>query len=436
MHYLVVSFSHKNTDIATRERLALDDPAKKKEVAKRLLSYESINEVILLSTCNRIEFIASVKDPYRAAKEILQEAGRYSGIDMEEIEGRADIYEDNGAIHHIFSVASGLDSLVVGETQISGQLKDAYKEAFEAGFCSQKLGRVMHYAFKCSAEVRKSTQVSKNPVSIASAAVAMAEDILGDIGGMSAVVVGAGEMGRLAAKHLNAKGCNVILVGRDLKKTAQIAMEISPDIKVEHISNLTQLVNSYKLLFSATSSSDPIITDSIVEKRDFRRLWFDMALPRDIEVSVEGVEVVAIDDLKQIVEKNMALREEQAKRAYKIVGHYVNEFFRWLQSLEIEPIIKEIRSRAKDAALTELERAIKKGFVKKEDRKVLEKLLHNAFNRFLHDPTKKLKAIADEPQADTIVEAIKYIYDIQEEVGLNRYKCEYYMNLRSDSEME
>jgi len=213
-------------------------------------------------------------------------------------------------------------------------------------------------------------------------------------------------------------------------------MEISPDIKVEHISNLPHLVNSYRLLFSATSSSDPIITDRIVERRDFKRLWFDMALPRDIEVSVSGVEVVAIDDLKIIVEKNMALREEQAKRAYKIVSRYVNEFFRWLQTLEIEPIIKEIRAKAKDAALAELERAIKKGFVKKEDRKVLEKLLHNAFNRFLHDPTKKLKAIADEPQADTIVEAIKYIYDIQEDVGLNRYKCEYFMNLRSDSEME
>jgi glutamyl-tRNA reductase len=435
MHYLVVSFSHKNTDIVTREKLALDSELKRSKVAEKLLEIDSINEIIVLSTCNRVEFIASAKDPYNATIAILQVVSEYSGIDFEELEGRADVYEDNGAIHHIFSVASGLDSLVVGETQISGQLKDAYKECFEAGFCGQKLGRVMHYAFKCSAEVRNKTHISKNPVSIASAAVAMAEDHFGGIGGMTAVVVGAGEMGRLAAKHLRARECNVILVGRNVEKTKEIAKEIDPAIAVEHISALERLLGSYRLLFSATSSPQPIITDDMVRPVEFERVWFDMAVPRDIEVSDERVKVFAVDDLKAIVEKNLALREEQAKIAYKIVGHYVNEFFKWLQTLEIEPIIKEIREQAKEAAMAELQKALKKGFVKQEDRKNIEKLLHNAFNRFLHEPTKKLKAIAEDPKADTIVESIKFFFDIEEDVGLNRYKCEYYMNLRSDSEV-
>ena len=432
MQYLVISFSHKNTDLHTRERLALSEEAKKEAVASAALGSEWINEIIILSTCNRVELITSVKDPFKATEDLLKALERVSGISLEELEGRADIYEDHGAIHHIFSVASGLDSLVVGETQIAGQLKDAYKEAYEKGWCGQKLGRVMHFAFKCAKEVRSSTDISKNPVSIASAAVAMAQEKLGNLGGYTAIVVGAGEMGTLAAKHLIARGCNVILVGRDLEKTAEVAQQIDPNIQVQDSGDLERLINSYRLLFSATSSKEPIITRHMVQDRDFDRLWFDMAVPRDIEeIRMERLSIYAVDDLKEIVEKNMAFREEQARIAYQIVGRYAKEFFKWLQTLEIDPIIKEIRALAKEAAMAELSKAIKKGFIDPKDQKNIEKLLHNAFNRFLHQPTKKLKAIADEPSADTIVEAIKFFFDIEEEVGLNRYKCEYFMNLRS-----
>ncbi len=432
MHYLVVSFSHKNSDIVTREKLALSDEQRRNFVAHEILTKDSINEVIILSTCNRVEIIASSKDPFRSTEAILEILADTSGLSIEELEGRADVYEDNGAVHHIFSVASGLDSLVVGETQIAGQLKDAYKEAYEKGWCAQKLGRVMHYAFKCAKEVRSSTDISKNPVSVASAAVAMAKDKLGALGGFTALVIGAGEMGTLAVKHLLRHGCNVILVGRNEEKTKKVAYEIDSNIQVAHVRELPRLLNSYRLLFSATSSPKPVITKSMVEPKEFARLWFDMAIPRDIEeIDEPNITIYAVDDLKEIVEKNMAFREEQARVAYKVVGHYVKEFFKWLQTLEIEPIIKEIRARAKEAALAELQKAIKKGYVAKEQQKSIEKLLHNAFNRFLHDPTKRLKAIADEPSADTIVEAIKFFFEIEDEVGLNRYKCEYFMNLRS-----
>ena len=432
MQYLVISFSHKNSDIATREKLALSDENRRSEIAKDILKNDSINEVIILSTCNRVEVITSVKDPFQATQEILKILENYSGISFEELEGRADVYEDNGAIHHIFSVASGLDSLVVGETQIAGQLKDAYMEAHEKGWCGQKLGRVMHFAFKCSKEVRNSTDISKSPVSVASAAVNMAKDRLGNLGGMSALVIGAGEMGQLAAKYLIANGCNVILISRNEEKTKEIAQQIDPNIRVESAHKIPMLINSYRLLFSATSSKDPVIKKEMVEFKDFERHWFDMAVPRDIEeIELEGIHYYSVDDLKEIVNKNMAFREEQARNAYKIVGRYTNEFFKWLQTLEIEPIIKEIRAQAKEAAMNELRKAIKKGYVPKEYEKSLEKLLHNAFNRFLHNPTKQLKAIAEEPRADTIVEAIKFFFDIEEDVGLNRYKCEYFMNLRS-----
>ena len=434
MHYVVVSFSHKNTDLATREKLALSEEAKREFAACEILKRDAINEVIILSTCNRVEIIVSAKEPFHASETILKILSETSTISLDELEGRADIYEDNGAIHHIFSVASGLDSLVVGETQISGQLKDAYKEAFEKGWCGQKLGRVMHFAFKCSKEVRTSTDISKNPVSIASAAVNMAREKLHDLEGLDAIVVGAGEMGTLAAKHLISHGAGVVLVGRDLQRTKEAALEIDERIRVAHIDELPTLINSYALLFSATSAPGAVITRQMVRQTDFDRLWFDMAIPRDIEdMDMPGVRIYAVDDLKEIVDKNMALREEQAKVAYKIVGRYVQEFFKWLQTLEIEPIIKEIRERARQAALSELDKAIRKGFIDEASRKSVEKLLHNAFNKFLHSPTKRLKKIADEPSADTIVESIKFFFDIEDDVGLNRYKCEYYMNLRSES---
>ena len=432
MRYLVVSFSHKNSDIATREKLSLNQEDVRIKVYEELSQNSVINELIILSTCNRVEIIASVKDAFKATDAILNELSKISQISVDELEGRADIYEDNGAIHHIFSVASALDSLVIGETQIAGQLKMAFKESFERGFSSVKLSRVMHFAFKCAAEVRNSTEVSKNPVSVASVAVALAKDILGNLGGFTALVLGYGEMGKLAAKHLLSQGCNVVLIGRDRQRVKQVADELGEGVQIESVDNLKSLINRYRLLFSATSSKEPVIRKYMVEKRDFQRYWFDLAVPRDIEeFEFENIDKFAVDDLKDIVNKNLALREAQAKEAYKIVGRYTMEFFKWLQTLSIEPIIKAIREKARECSLAEIKKAIKKGYIPKEFEDEVTKTVHNAFNRFLHNPTKNLKKVADNPNGDTIIESINYIFDLKEDEfnQLNRYRCEYYMNM-------
>ncbi len=437
MNYLVVSFSHKNTDIETRERLALSEEERREEVYKSLIELPFINELIIVSTCNRVEILASVKDPFKASEAILKKLSQVSGIELEELEGRADIYEDNGAIHHIFSVASALDSLVIGETQISGQLKSAFKDSFEKGYSSQKLARVMHFAFRCAAEVRNSTDISKNPVSIASAAVAQAKEIFEDLGETEAVVIGTGEMGVLAAKHLLNHGCSVTLIGRDFQKCEKISKELGPRVKAAKSDDIVEEINSKPLLFTATSSENPIITADMVQQTEFERYWFDMAVPRDIEeFEIDGLKVYVVDDLKEIVNKNLTLREAQAKEAYKIVGRYTREFFKWLQTLAIEPIIKGIREQAKDASLAEIKRAVKKGFIPPELEESVIKILHGAFNKFLHKPTKNIKAVANDPQGDVIVESIKYVFDLngEEYNYLNRYKCEYYMNMVDEEE--
>ncbi|WP_024953997.1 glutamyl-tRNA reductase [Sulfurospirillum arcachonense] len=437
MHYLTISFTHKNTDIKVRERLSFANEDKKVSFLDKLQSFEHINESIILSTCNRVELIASVSSCDESIKYILSELSAISKIDKEELEKRADIYEDNGAIHHLFSVASSLDSLVIGETQIVGQLKDAFKFSTEKGYCSQKLSRAMHHTFRCAADVRASTDISKNPISVSSVAVSKAKDILGSIEGSTAVLVGAGEMSALAGKHLISSGVNVIVVSMRLEKAQELAEELGELASAQPLSNLRELLNTYNLLFSATSAPHYVITKSMVESRDFNRYWFDIAVPRDIEeCDMDDVDIYAVDDLEEIVAKNLSLREEQAKVAFSIVGRSTMEFFKWLQTLSIDPIIKELRDKAKECSVKEIKRSVKKGYIPEEYEETVEKILHCAFNSFLHTPTKKLKELAEKPEADTLVQSIQEIFEMDEDSikKLNMYKCEYHIEIEKNGD--
>ncbi len=430
MHYLTLSFTHKNTDIEIREKLAFNSDEKSEDFQKKLVNFNSINESIILSTCNRVEIILSVSSCEDAIEYVFKELSRFSGISLEELEGRGDIYEDNGAIHHLFSVISSLDSLVIGETQIVGQLKDAYRFSYERGFCDQKLSRAMHHAFKCAAAVRSSTDISKSPISVSSVAVAKAKEIFGNLGGFTSLLVGAGEMSELAAKHLIAQGVNVIIINRSIDRAEELAERLGDMATVASYSKLPELINRYRLLFSATGAPHTVITKDMVEEVNFERYWFDIAVPRDIEELVmKNLHIFAVDDLKEIVTKNLAQREEEAKTAYSIVGKATIEFFKWLQTLSVDPIIKEMREKAKECSLRELNRAVKKGYIDEAYSDEVMSILHHAFNAFLHTPTKNLKAVAEKAEADTIVQAVQYIFDINEESSkkLNIYKCEYQM---------
>lgn len=430
MHYMTISFTHKNTSIEVREKLSRSNKKELEELLSKIRVFESINEVIVLSTCNRVEIITSTKECKKSLKHIIKQLSSISLVDKNELEKRADVYEDSGAVHHLFAVASSLDSLVIGETQIAGQLKDAFKFAYEKGFCSQKLARVMHKSFACAAKVREETTISKNPVSVSSVAVAKAKDMIGNLGGMSAVVVGAGEMATLAAKNLVGCGVNTFILSRNFEKAKNLADSLGVLAKAENLIKLQEYINRYRMIFSATSASSPIITDEMIEEKDFDRYFFDIAVPRDIEVTKNGnIHVYAVDDLQEIVLKNMALREEQAQKAYKIVREETIEFFKWLQTLAVEPLIKEVRLIADNCAKSEIKKAIKKGYVKDCDEEEIRKLVHQVFNAFLHKPTKNLRDISELPEGDTMAQAVQYIFDINEDhsKNINHYKCEYKM---------
>ncbi len=430
MHYLTVSFTHKNTDITIREKLSLAGEEKRSLFQERLNQFEHTNESIILSTCNRVEILLSVTNCEDTISHVFLELSKISGVSKDELESRGDIYEDNSAIHHLFSVISSLDSLVIGETQIVGQLKDAYKFAYEKGFCDQKLSRAMHHAFKCAASVRNNTDISKSSISISSVAVSKAKEICGGLGGYTALVVGAGEMGRLAAKHLIASGVNVIILNRGVERAQKLVNELGEMATIAPYSKLEEYINRYRLLFTATGSPKTIIHKDMIENKEFDRYWFDIAIPRDIEsIDMKNLHIYAIDDLKEVVNKNVAQREEQAKIAYSIISKSTMEFFKWLQTLCIDPIIKEMRNKAENCSLHEINRAIKKGYIDESQKKEIIKIIHHAFNGFLHTPTIKLKEIAEKPEADVIVQAVQYIFDINDDQAkkLNMYKCEYQM---------
>jgi glutamyl-tRNA reductase len=408
MHYLNISFSHKNSTMEIREKLSYPTDKDMHGCLGKLTSSEAINEAILISTCNRMEVFCSCSDIVLATNHIFSMLSHRSGISIDELEGRADIYDDSSAIHHIFSVASSLDSMVIGETQIAGQLKDSFRFAYDHGYCGKKIARAMKSAFKCAAKVRNVTDISSKPVSIASVAVSQLKSILDDIQDKKALVIGVGEMSEITAKHLLASGAKVSIMNRTKHKAEALANSLGAEVLAYE--ELAHAINEYDILFTATSSHEPIITDAIIESCDFDRYWFDLALPRDIKYNKgERINLYIIDDLESIVHQNMGLREESAKAAHGVIGRAVVEFFEWLNTLDIEPVIKEIYQKAYQDAELEAQRVIEKGFIPKEYEPQLRKMAQQVVKRFLHDMTTKMRRELSEANGDKITGAMQFL---------------------------
>lgn len=425
MHYLNISFSHKNSTLEIREKLSYPSDEHLRGCLTKLNSSEVINESILISTCNRMEVFCSCNDIAKATQHIFEMLTQRAGISIEELEGRADIYDDSSAIHHLFSVAASLDSMVIGETQIAGQLKDAFRFSYDSGFSGQKLARAMHNAFKCAAKVRNATEISSKPVSIASVAVSNLKSIVHDLSGKKALVIGIGEMSEITAKHLVSNGADVYIMNRTKEKAFTLAE--SCGAKVLDFEQLPHAINSFEILFTATSSPQPIITDEIIKSCDFARYWFDMALPRDISCNQgEKINLYTIDDLKTIVSENIGIREDSARAAHGIIGRAVVEFFEWLNTLDVEPMIKEIYEKASLAAKAESKRVIESGFIPKEYEAQVHKMCEQVLKRFLHDMTHKMRSVSQESKSDMITGALQFLVQKDNNKSvLDEYKCEH-----------
>ncbi|WP_457605518.1 glutamyl-tRNA reductase [Nitratifractor sp.] len=425
MHYQVVSFNYKRCDLEQREALAFKSEEEIRDFLKMLVEFEFMLEAFVINTCNRIEIVSASKDNFATFHAILGLLSRKTGVGFHELARSAMRYEDQEAVEHLFSVVSSLDSLVIGEAQITGQVKQAFRLSYENGTAGRELNRVLSYAVKCAAEVRNATNISENPISIASVAVAQAQELMnGSLAGMTGVVVGTGEMGRLAAKHLLRAGADVLLVSRTREHSEALAAELGENVRVGSFEKLPSYLNRYRLLFTATASPEPIISAGMVENNGLDRLWFDMAIPRDIdEMGDCGVRLYRIDDLQEISKSNHALRQEQAYRAAEIVRRYREEFFLWLQALSVEPVIKRMRQAIDRVVDDEVERTLRKGFLPREYEANLRHAMKQAFDKYLHEPTKAMRAISKESEGSSAIEAIKRVFGIDTaDVDPKQYK--------------
>lgn len=395
MHYLNISFSHKNSSIEIREKLSYPHESDMHGCLKKLTASDFINEAILISTCNRMEVLCSCNDVAGAINHIFSILSKRAGLSIEELKSHADIFDDSSAIHHIFSVASSLDSMVIGETQIAGQLKDAFRFSHDNGYCGKKLARTMKSAFACAAKVRNATDISSKPVSMASVAVSKLKSIVSDLTKKKVLIIGIGEMSEITAKHLLSAGCDVSVMNRTKHKAEEFATEYG--VKQIDFEELSDAINQFHIIFTATSASEPIIKYDMVDLCNFERFWFDLALPRDIESFNRGdINLFVIDDLNAIVDENLALREKSARAAQGIIGREIVTFFESLATLDIEPVIKEIYKKAYESAAKEASRVIEKGFIPREYEQEAQKMCEQALKRFLHDMTSSMRNATDE----------------------------------------
>jgi len=413
--YFIISFNYRNSDVVLRSKLS----------KLKLEDFAEFKEVLYLQTCNRIEVVFDRK---RDLNELYDKV--FFKVITPEDFLKAEIYEDLEAVEHIFKVAASLDSMVVGETQITGQLKEAFVESYEKHFISQNLTRLIHFSFKCAKKIRNQTQISSEPVSVASIAVRKAKEELNDLSGFSAIVVGVGDTARIVCKNLIKDGVNIILVNRTVENAFTLKEELGDEVNIDvhSIEFLPKLINNYRLLFSATSASCTIIKKEHIKPKNFKRVWFDLAIPSDIDNIEDGenIKVIRVDDLKEISENNLKKRQKEVESANEVIQKCVKEFESYLQSVSIEPVIKFLQDKAKECSKRALKQAVKKHYISKEVEEDVEKILHNAFKRFLHHPNLTLRKMSNSAEVDVFVSVIRRLFG-ESEFKMDMNKCEYHM---------
>ncbi|MCD6133758.1 MAG: glutamyl-tRNA reductase [Deltaproteobacteria bacterium] len=414
----VVGTSYKVSSFPLRERLSFD----MKNIGvplKKLYAKKNVDEVMILSTCNRTEIIGAAENPCACVGDILNFVQEFKGIKKEEITPFICTKLDEEAIRHVFRVASSLDSLVVGEPQILGQMKEAYRCSVEFSTSGASLNRLMRRAFSVARRVRRETRLGEKPVSISYAAVIkMREFFGGSIEGKRAMVVGGGEMARLSLKYLLSEQANVMYIAdRTLEKAKEIAFNCGA--RAISLDEIGKFIGDVDMVVTSTASPLPVIFRKDVEKRRKDLLIMDIAVPRDVEddvADVPGVFVYNIDELKGIVDEAIKFRKADAEKAEKIIEEEVENYIRYTESLDFELVVARLRKRIDVLKNRELEKLYKKlgNRVEDGDRMLIEAMVNSVLNKLLHEPTQNIRGFLNHPEGDLYIEAIKRIFSLED----------------------
>jgi glutamyl-tRNA reductase len=397
MAFKILGINHKTAPVALREKVAFSED--RLISALRALRQENgVAEVVILSTCNRTEVYWSGS---ASGEELSQWLERHHGNDLDLAPSLYN-HQESGAVEHAFSVASGLDSMVLGEAQILGQLKDAYRVAQETGSTGPVLNKLFQAAFSAAKRVRSETRIGANAVSLASATVSLARRVYSDLSVHSALLIGAGEMNALTARHFMSAGVKrMVIANRTLDRAQALAAEINA--YAVGLTDLDKELAQADIVISCTASPTPLVTKRAVEAaiRARRRrpiFMVDMAVPRDIETDVadlEDVYLFSIDDLQQLVNENMQQREAAAGGARQVIAEEVNRFLAESRAQDAGPAIRALRQQAEGIRQQTVEQARRMVAAGKSSDEVIEYLANTLTNRLLHAPTQALRQAAE-----------------------------------------
>ena len=418
---VVVGLSHKTAPVEVRERLALPASALP-EVLARLASQPALKEVMFLNTCNRVEVMGLASTAEQATAAIVAVLAQTGEVEPQALAPFLYTKTGHEAVRHIFRVAASLDSMVLGEPQILGQVKNAYDVASGAGTLRSFLGRCIHRAFTVAKRVRSETQLGAGTVSISSVAVDLARKIFGDLSKSTVVLLGAGEMAEQAAKSLG-KGAHALHVcNRSFDRGAALAKEFGAS--AARWEQLEDELVAADIVVASTASPTVVITRDMVKRvmkrRRGRTLFFiDIAVPRNVEASVhqlDNVYVFNVDDLEQQVAEGLKARHAEVTAAEAIVAQEMAEFEAWARGLDVQPTVVALRLKTKAILTSELERSLggRLKHLTDGDRAALAQMMDSAVNKLMHAPTTRLKASATGDSAGDLVAALKHLFDLRE----------------------
>lgn len=392
----VLGVNHKTAPVAVREKLSFSNDLDAPFAA--LQAIPGCEEFCFLSTCNRVEVIYTSRDSDETARAIRGFLFSRSQVNDQEAVDYTYLHQGDRAINHLFRVAASLDSMVIGEPQILGQLKEAYRESSTRKTTGVILNRLLHKAFSVAKRIRTETNIGSSAVSISFAAVELAKKIFGKLDNKKALLIGAGEMAELAAEHLINQGVSeVVVANRTLERAVKLAQRFKGSAVA--LSELIQQLETIDILLSSTGAPDLILRKEevtpVMRKRRNRPLFLiDIAVPRDLDPGLndlDNVYLYDVDDLSNVVEMNKSEREREAHTAERIVAEDTLKFLQWLDDLEVSPTIADIRRKAEAIRQAELGKTFHHLQPSSKDRKAIDKLTTALVNKLLHDPIMFLK---------------------------------------------
>lgn len=428
MSLVVLGLSHHATPVEVRERFAFT-PAEALSALGELRARGSAREAVLLSTCNRTEFYLHLIGGAAGEAAVLEALAARAGLSVSETASYTYTHRGREGVEHLFRVAASLDSMIVGEAQIQGQVRGAYAQAASAGVGEPLVGPVLSRLFQAAlgvgGRVRSETALGAGAASIPSAAVALARKVFGSLRGRRALVIGTGEMGELALASLRAEGvAHFVIASRTRARAEALAARVGGT--AIGYDELRGVLPTVEIVMSATAAPHLVLTRDLFDRAlpgGARRpmLLVDIAIPRDIEPSIgEAGQVFLydIDDLRQIMDDNLERRRAEIPVAERIVAESADEFWDWYRSRDAVPLIRELRDRAESVRQAELEKALRRlAHLDAADRDAVDQLTRALLNKILHHPTVRLREAVNNGGGVAVLHAARYLFELEERRG-------------------